>query len=187
MQHQEANQFQFVHLILFQNNWTQDINKQNIHNDDIKSINELKPLILGSCSSDKTIKIWNISATDLTLLKILTTHTNIVWTIIPFKQNTFASCSKDCTIKIWENDNSFQEVTSLSNPNDVRSIMYIQQRSILVSCLNSPSDCISFWNANTFVKTGKIIKEHFAFNSSLMISLPNGNLVVSSRSDGILL
>lgn len=169
----------------FNKQWTQDINKQNIHNEDIKSINELKPYILGSCSSDKTIKIWSISQTDLTLLKTLTSHTNIVWSIIPFQQNIFASCSKDCTIKIWEtNNNSFQELTSLSHRNEVRSIMYIQQRSILVSCLNSPSNCILFWNTNTLEHTGKIIKEHFAFNSSHMISLPNGNLVISSKSDG---
>ena len=50
--------------------------------------------------------------------------------------------------------------------------------------LNSSSNSISFWNANTFETIGKIIKGYFAFNSSHMISLPNSNLAMSSKPEG---
>ena len=55
---------------------------------------------LASCSSDKTIKTWDIKSQSL--IRTLIGHTSSVWGLEVLNNGYVASCSTDLTIKIWD-------------------------------------------------------------------------------------
>ena len=93
--------------------WKQDIKKNSAHSSYINGLCELSKDRLVSCSSDNTIKVWNITPNDLNLLSTLTNHTNYVSKVIPLPRNRFSSCSNNKTVKIWNSESTYGLITSL--------------------------------------------------------------------------
>jgi WD40 repeat protein len=80
------------------------------HSDAIKRIRPIKnsPSLIGSCSRDFTVKIWNISNLSSTAIQTFTGHTDEVNDLASFKYADgnmrdilIASASNDRTIQIW--------------------------------------------------------------------------------------
>ncbi len=69
------------------------------HSDAIEHIKLLSNGNLATCSRDKLIKIWNISAWSL--VQTFTNHTGVVYQIDQIDASTIASASADDSVSIW--------------------------------------------------------------------------------------
>jgi WD40 repeat protein len=68
----------------------------------LSSVNTLVYLgdnLLGSGSSDKTIKVWNL--TSGTVKYTLIGHSDDILKIVKLDDNLLGSCSTDFTVKVW--------------------------------------------------------------------------------------
>ncbi|MEH1786437.1 MAG: WD40 repeat domain-containing protein, partial [Nostoc sp.] len=133
---------------------------------------------LASASSDKTIKIWDVSSGKL--LKSLTGHTHWV-SSIAYSPNgqQLASASWDKTIKIWD-VSSGQPLKSLTGHSDaVISVAYSPNGQQLASA--SSDKTIKIWD----VSSGKLLKS-LTGHSGGVISVaysPNGQQLASGSFD----
>jgi WD40 repeat protein len=158
--------------------WVKDIFKEKVHSNEIQSICEINGNKLVSCSTDYTIKIWNISQKDLSCIKTLTSHTDNVYKVIPLTQNRFASCSGDKSIKIWNSQEPYQEIVNLVNENNVYSMIRLNKKNeIVASC---SGNIIVFWNLNSNTKT-YTFKGYYASYANHMIEIPNDKIAISPR------
>ena len=57
--------------------------------------------LVATCSSDKTVKIWQVSKFNWKLVRTYTEHTHFVVGLEFINAETIASGSLDATIKIW--------------------------------------------------------------------------------------
>lgn len=71
------------------------------HNESVNSLLLLQDGRLASCSTDKTINIYNLNNNYHCDIRIKTGHTNGVTYICELEKNKIASCSLDKSIKIW--------------------------------------------------------------------------------------
>ena len=62
--------------------------------------------IIAACSSDKTIKLFNINRNNYNILQTLNYHTDRVYKIIELKNKYLVSCSKDKSIIFYLKDNN---------------------------------------------------------------------------------
>ena len=122
-----------------------DIYMQHAHDDMINSIHNLNETTLLTCSDDKTIKVWNISQTELALIKTISSHSDYVFKLLTLTNNRFASCSGDRTVKIWNDSSPYDEIATLNHGGSVFSIIHLKNTDTLVACGNSSSG-LSFWN-----------------------------------------
>ena len=76
------------------------------HGDRILCIIQLSSGILASCSSDKTIKLFNIVGKKYEVLQTLNYHSDEVYKIIETKNNALISCSNDSSIIFYLKDNN---------------------------------------------------------------------------------
>jgi WD40 repeat protein len=70
------------------------------HLNRVNSMIVLKNGSLASCSSDKTIKIWDL--TNGQLKRTMNDHTDNVCGLKILQNNNLISFSRDSSIKIWE-------------------------------------------------------------------------------------
>ena len=137
-----------------------------------------------SSSSDNSIKVWTISAEDITLIKEIKEHTDSVYKVIPLSRERIASCSEDKTIRIWKNDETYEHVSTLEHISCVISMLQLSGQELLISSygdINSLYNGLYFWNMNTY--TYRYAIEGFGFGveySTHMIELPNGDVALSS-------
>jgi hypothetical protein len=119
----------------FQNkSWEININQKNAHLAPIRSFVELpQQNHLLSCSSDRSIKVWKINEKELTFIKQITSHKEMINKIILLSYNKIASCSDDKTIKIYDSNNDYQEIQSLDSKGKVNNMLYLRNRDILVT------------------------------------------------------
>lgn len=80
--------------------WHHDIKKNKTHDDVINCLCELPENKILSASNDGHMKIWNVTAKDIKLVKKLS-HSKEVCYVLDLKHKKFASASRDQTIKIW--------------------------------------------------------------------------------------
>ena len=69
------------------------------HINNINSLINLNDETIVSCSSDKTIKIWDLINDEC--IKTLQGHSQLIRNVIKLNDGSIASCSMDETIKIW--------------------------------------------------------------------------------------
>ena len=62
--------------------------------------------IIASCSSDKTIKLFNIKGDNYNILQTLNDHTDSVFKIIELKNKNLVSCSENKSIIFYLKDNN---------------------------------------------------------------------------------
>ena len=73
------------------------------HSDCVRSVRALDDGRLASCSSDQTIKLWDLSMPDgEQCVKTLNEHTDTVYSVIQLPGGCLASCSDDMTVKVWD-------------------------------------------------------------------------------------
>ncbi|MBN3889395.1 MAG: ribosome assembly protein 4 [Nostoc sp. JL31] len=133
---------------------------------------------LASASSDKTIKIWDVSSGQL--LKSLTGHRDAVSSVAysPNRQQ-LASASFDKTIKIWDVSSGKLLKSLTGHSSGVISIAYSPNGQQLASA--SFDKTIKIWD----VSSGKLLKS-LTGHSSGVISIaysPNGQQLASASFD----
>ena len=79
---------------------------------------EIKTNILISSSTDKLIKIWNISKTSLNLLKIIQTSSDNALKLYSLTNNRFI-CKSDFNIQIYENFEPYTNITVLNETSKI--------------------------------------------------------------------
>ena len=166
-------------------NWKKDITEPNAHESDVNYLCEFNPETLVSCSSDKTIKIWNITLENLTLVTTLTSHNSDITKVITLSNQRFASSSYDHSVIIWKNNPSnYEEIISLKEEGKVYSILQLKHKEILVtSSVHFLNPSIAFWSLNSYKRKFQL-KGHYASEPNHMVELPDGNIAVSSDQDG---
>ena len=158
--------------------WKIDVHKENAHNDSVRSLCNLTENRLLSGSNDLSIKVWDLSDTDITLTKEIKEHTHWVCMVIPLTKERFASCSCDKTVKIWDHNKTYKCLSTLIYDDEVRSILQLKGKEVLVSCGWISSTGLSFWNLNTYTKQ-HIIKGYDVYLPTHMIELSDGNIALS--------
>ena len=159
--------------------WKRDIHKKDAHIGKIYSLCVLsgKRLLSGSYRS---IKIWIIFDVEITLIKELREHYNYLYKIIPLSKERFASCSDDCTVKIWKDNNTYECISTLKHNSQVKSILQLKGKDVLVSCGYSSSIGLFVWDINHYIHE-HTIKGSCVSWSTHMIELSNGNIALSSN------
>lgn len=71
---------------------------------------------LMSASWDKTIKVWDLSKSELPFVKDLATHSDYV-TCLAASDNVIVSGSRDCQILVWSADLSASKQLHIASPN----------------------------------------------------------------------
>lgn len=164
----------------FQNkSWEININQKNAHLAPIRSFVELpQQNHLLSCSSDRSIKVWKINEKELTFIKQITSHKEMINKIILLSYNKIASCSDDKTIKIYDSNNDYQEIQSLDSKGKVNNMLYLRNREILVTSIWEYR--LDFWNMLNYEKEHSM-KYIYTLNTiNSMIELTNNRIAVSS-------
>ena len=162
--------------------WNIDIYEWRAHIGNVYSLCALDGnKLLSSGGYDNSIKVWSLSDVELTFIKIIKEHTDIVPKVIPLSNERFASCSWDKTIRIWE-DYTYQCLSILQHDDCINSILHLRGKEVLVSAYDgfeSSSRGVSFWNINNYTNQ-HTIQGYSAFGSTGMAELPNGNIALSS-------
>ena len=161
--------------------WKREIHKEKAHDGTVASLCTLNGNRLLSGGNDCSIKVWSLSNVVLTVIKEIKGHTGPVRKVIPLSRERFASCSRDKTVRIWKDDNTYECISTLQHDNDVRSILQLRGKEVLVSSCRGftlSSSGVSFWNINDYTHQ-QTIKGYCVNRSTYMIELSNGNIALS--------
>ena len=164
----------------FQNkSWEININQKNVHHAPIRSFVELPQYNhLLSCSSDYSINVWKINQRELTFIKQITSHKEMINKILLLSYNKIASCSDDKTIKIYDSNNDYQEIQTLESKGKVNNMLYLKNRDVLVTSIWEYR--LDFWNMLNYEKEYSI-KYIYTLNTiNSMIELTKNRIAVSS-------
>jgi serine/threonine protein kinase len=127
----------------------------------------------------KAINATNVH--NIVLLKTLTNHTEIVYSIgFSPDGKIMASGSKDQTIILWDTEN-FQSIRSLYGHSDVvRSVAFSPDGTILAS--GSWDRTVRLWNTETW----ELIRTLYGHSGEVMVVnfSPDGKLLASAAEDG---
>lgn len=164
----------------------------------------LKSGHLCSCSGDKTINIYSKDNNYNIILKIITCHTDFILYILELYDSIIASSSSDGTIKFWKlnylninvNDNTYYLIETIyAHESDVWKILFIPQKSQLISC--SSDTFIKIWDLNINKNyndnkykidffQNKVLEDHLYWVSSIINVTNNSkniNYLVSGSGD----
>ena len=122
------------------------------HNGKITHMSQLVDQRFLSCSSDKTIKIWNKEISGKFICQAtLSGHKGNICKAIPISEDRIASCSYDCTIKIWS-ATTFKVLASMEgHKREVTSILELKDGRLLSNSLD-PENTLFFWDLKTYKK-----------------------------------
>ncbi|MEH2303969.1 protein kinase domain-containing protein [Nostoc sp.] len=136
--------------------------------------------ILASASSDRTIKLWNVTTGKL--LQSLLGHSNSVNSVAfsPDGQ-TLASASSDGTIKLWNVTTGKLLQSLLGHSNSVNSVAFSPDGQTLASG-GSYDGTIKLWNVTTGTLL-QIFPGHFHWVNSVAFS-PDGQTLANGSHDG---
>lgn len=135
-----------------------------------------------TCSSDTTIKIFNLSSGDL--ITELTGHTKGISDIeySPINSNIIASCSDDLTIRLWSILKKKCIKILKKHTYHVTTIKFISKGNILIS--GSADETVTIWDLSSG-KSLKTLAAHSDPVSSISIT-PDNTIIVSSSYDGLM-
>ncbi|VVC32266.1 WD40/YVTN repeat-like-containing domain,WD40 repeat,WD40-repeat-containing domain [Cinara cedri] len=96
---------------------------------------------LATCSSDKTIKIYNIQNGTKTLLADIKGHLGPVWQICwshPVSGHLLASCSYDKRVVVWKESNDWFNIFEFTHESSVNSVAWApHQHGIILASASS--------------------------------------------------
>jgi len=170
------------------NNHTKKINQAKVLNP-----NRSNTTVIGTVSSDKTVKIWDISNGDV--ICDYTGHTGVVNCIESLGQYLVLTGSSDKTLRLWDQRKPNQPLSTYqsSHTSPIRCIAYQEKTGVVLSgsddgtiiswsldgWSNTPSSSIS--NIGTFKETGKL-NNH---NSSSITSIDSDEVgFISGSANG---
>ena len=166
--------------------WEIDIHKEKAHDNWVNSLCILNYNKLVSCSGsgmpkgDFSIKIWDISDTAITPIKVLTNHKRTVYQVIPLSNERFASCSSDRIVNIWKDNNEYELLISLKHTDQIRGLLQLKGKEMLVACAYDSSLGLTFWELNTYSKH-HVLKGFGIDYPSHIIQLSDGHIALSSN------
>ena len=112
------------------------------HNGSINCINQLSSGIFASCSSDNTIKLFNINGMKYAILQTLNYHSRPVNKIIKLKNKNLVSCSDDSSIIFYIKDNNeYKNDYQHSTDGSCYSIIQTKDNEICYSVANNNKIC----------------------------------------------
>ncbi len=109
---------------------------------------------MASASWDKTIKIWNITSNNGTLIRSLNGHTSQVKCLILLPTGLLASGSDDKTIKIWNFTSEILMNTLTGHTNNVTSLAVLPDGSLVSAAVKD----ILIWKQETYSFKINLIK-----------------------------
>ena len=107
--------------------------------------------IIAACSSDKTIKLFNIKGNNYNILQTLNYHTDKEYKIIELKNKYLVSCSYDKSIIFYLKDNNkYKKDFQISTNGSCYCINEIKENEIcyseIINDFNNNNIC--FYNIN---------------------------------------
>ena len=135
-------------IIIYDNNLKGVQTIKDAHNDIINFVDVKDENNFITCSMDKSIKLWIKKENEFIINKFFNdAHENYINKVIYYLNENFISCSSDNKIKIWKeiDKNNYNNIKILTHSNEVWSILYLEDKNILIS---SGRDGTKFWNLN---------------------------------------
>ena len=110
-------------------------------------------------------------------------HKEFINKMIYYK-NYLITCSKDSKIKIWELNNKFILKETLSQSKSVNSILFIEEKNLLIS---SGDDGTYFWDTNFTNKTKKnsLIKKVKCLNKYTLKRYDKNNIIICDDENNV--
>ena len=133
--------------------------------------------LMCSGSSDKTVKIWNITTGEC--IKTLEEHEIVYVVSFSPKGDLICSGSSDKTVKIWNITTGECIKTLKGHENTVRSVSFSPEGDLI--CSGSLDKTVKIWNITTG-ECIKTLKGHENAVRSVSFS-PEGDLICSGSSD----
>jgi WD40 repeat protein len=135
--------------------------------------------LVATCSSDKTVKIWNASKYNWQLVRTYTKHTHFVVGLEFLNADTIASGALDSTIRIWSMSTGVTK-KEISTGYYVYCLQLLSNKVHLAVGLGYPSNSIGIYDINT----GNLIKTlQGHINSLVDLVLMSSNILASSSHD----
>lgn len=147
------------------------------HTDRVYFLSQMDNGLLLSCSADHQIKVWSIFLFDYVCeYTIQDAHSDSIYKVIPITNKRIASCSKDQTIKIWSSDTFMLVKVLEGHTKDVRSILQINSREMLVS--GSYEDgTLRFWDLETY-QCQSVIKGVYCDTRNSLVQVDDERVLV---------
>lgn len=131
-----------------------------------------------SCSSDKSIIIWNKNEKGEI---IHNAHSNIILKVIALTGKRFASSSLDYLIKIWKDYKPYNLIATLKGHFDaIPSLLQLKDNK-LVSCSGRNEMELRVWDLHNYKRLNTIENIHCS-NINSMIELEDGRVVVGGEN-----
>ena len=156
------------------------IRQKKAHNGYISYLSEIPGKnVLISCSSDKTIKLWDTSKqTQLKLRRTLKGHSDWIEQAIYIENNIIASYSLDNTVRLWNYKYNQQETSFKLNDNPY-ALFYLQQKQIImVSYKGRENGYINVYDSRSPHNLIKIIEGIFTIWKNGIITLNDRTVAV---------
>jgi len=116
------------------------------HEGPVNCIIQLSSGILGTCSDDKKIKLFNINGNNYNIIQTLNDHTSNVIQIIEIENKYLVSCSIDKSIIFYLKDNNkYKKDYQISTNGKCYCISQIKENEI---CYSENFDKICFYDIN---------------------------------------
>lgn len=153
-----------------------EISIPSAHNSSIFYISQLHNQNVITCSSDRTIKIWEISESKYKNLATILGNSSSILKVIPITKDRFASCFEFGNIKIWSSNPPYRELIELHDKHtSLTSIIQLKQNGQLVSC--SSQKKINFWNLDKYQLVHSIKGISCVWRNG-MVEVSNNKIVV---------
>ena len=153
-----------------------EISISSAHSSSIFYISQLHNQNVITCSSDRTMKIWEISGTKYKNLATILGNSSSILKVIPITKDRIASCFEFGNIKIWNSNPPYKEIIELYDEHtSLISIIQLKQNGHLVS--GSSQSKLNFWNLDTYQRVHTIRGVSCVWRNG-MVEVSNNKLVV---------
>ena len=160
------------------------------HNGAIACVTQLSTGILASCSTDKTIKLFNINGMEYEIIQTLSYHNSYVLKIIELKNDNLVSCSWDSSFIFYSknNDEYFKDY-KITTDGACTSIIQTKDNEICYS--ETKDNKISFFDlierkikaSISNINKRNNVREWFIMIKKDLLLIPGENLISIINTD----